>query len=102
MTQIYEEGVLPQNLEKSVEYDPTLSQCLLGAHYLNGRGLFPKDKQQALHWFTLAANQGNVAAMLNVGRIYLDCYVAHSTKPQALHPSNGLTAQAFKWFSAGA
>lgn len=86
MAQILEEGVLlDQDLEKSgsylkksVEFGNPLGQYYLGDHFLKGRGIFPKDETQALTWFTRAAEGGNSAAMLNVGRIYLQSkFVAH-------------------------
>jgi TPR repeat protein len=39
---------------------------MLGAMYYDGRGV-PKDFQQALRWFSLAANQGDALTQLRLG-----------------------------------
>lgn len=43
-----------------------LAQVMLGALYYDGRGV-PKDLQQALRWFSLAAHQGDALAQLRLG-----------------------------------
>lgn len=46
------------------------AQARLGAIYALGIGV-PKDKQEALRWYRLAAGQGHAVAQWNLGLIYI-------------------------------
>jgi TPR repeat protein len=46
------------------------AQYHLGVNYHHGELRFPKSCELAAHWFTLAANQGNLDAQFNLGHMY--------------------------------
>ena len=45
-------------------------QLMLAQHYLEGNGV-PKDIEEAMKWFKMAADQGAASAQYNLGQYYM-------------------------------
>ncbi|MDO6497116.1 tetratricopeptide repeat protein [Photobacterium sanguinicancri] len=74
-------------LKKAADDTPAV-QAMIGDLFKNGRGL-PRDNQKAIEWYTKAANEGSVPAMVELGHFY------------ASGGGTGKTdcANAIKWFN---
>jgi len=83
-----------------------IAQYNLGVMYFSGEGGVSQDYQQAYHWTRLAAEQGHVNAMVNLGTLY---YNQLGVNPVWLDfwPANLITrnshyAEAAVWYSLAA
>lgn len=76
-------------LEKKAKQGDLRSQTDLGDCYKNG--LFGQNIPEAIKWYTMAANQGDVDAQYNLGLIYAD------VKYKSIDD-----AKALKWFTEAA
>ena len=57
-------------LQKSAEQNYVDALYTIGSHYRNGTFGYPKKQARAIEWFTLASNQGDDKAALQLGKIY--------------------------------
>ena len=48
------------------------AQSFLGYSYLEGEGPFPKNKELAYKWLSIAANKGHPMAQYGMGKIYIE------------------------------
>lgn len=77
-------------VQSFAEEDDPCSQFVLGAMYLDGRGI-DRNYEEAVRWFQLAAEQGHPSGQLNLGLMYeLGRGVGKSG------------AEALRWFRAAA
>ncbi|MEZ8739269.1 tetratricopeptide repeat protein [Photobacterium swingsii] len=74
-------------LKKAAADTPEV-QAMIGDLFKNGRGL-PRDNQQAVEWYTKAANEGSVQAMIELGHYYVSGGGTGKTD----------CANAIKWFN---
>ena len=56
-------------LASSPDQSLAQTQRRLGYMFYTGQGV-PQDYSQALHWFLLAAHQGDAVAQINIGHMY--------------------------------
>jgi TPR repeat protein len=61
-----------KDMRQAAELGELDAAANLGTFYELGRQGLPVDRQQAIHWFTLAANQGNASAQDRLGTLYMN------------------------------
>ena len=67
----------------------------LGRQYLNGEGVKQDDKQ-AVHWWRLAAEEGNADAQCSLGMAYWEGQGVKQDDEQAVHWSRLAAAHIFE------
>ena len=72
--------------KSNAEHGDAGAQSLLGTMYLRGIGFkVPRDNMKAVHWFTKAAEQGNINAQFSLGAKYYDGEGVPQDNMKAVH-----------------